>query len=72
MGAALQGVALRGVALWGESALGENFSDDWMRRRRPWKLLRDGAAEFGVGGGKDIVGDLTDSLNVDSLNALAG
>lgn len=67
-------VALLGVALRGESALGENLSEWGMRRRRgTGKLLREGAAEAGVGGGKDTVGDLTESLKQkDPLNALAG
>jgi hypothetical protein len=37
------------------------------------KLFLEGAAEAGVGGGRETVGDLTESLKIkDPLNALAG
>lgn len=74
-------VALLGVALRGESAPGERIDDCWVRRRHGGgKRLRSGAADAGVAGGKDTVGDLrsesgdlADSLKMnDPLRALGG
>jgi hypothetical protein len=64
----------RVVALLGESVHGEYFAECGMRKRRGRaKFFLDGCAEAGVGGGRDTVGDRTESLKEkDPLIALAG
>lgn len=64
------------VALRGDSMLvGDKCTDDGgmrKRRRLPGSFLEEGAAP-GVGGGSEVVADLTGSLNANEpLTALAG
>lgn len=75
-------VALLGVALRGESTPGDRIDKCWVRRRYGGgNRFRCGAAEAGVAGGRDTVGDLKstesgdlrESLKMkDPLKALAG
>lgn len=65
-----------GIALFGDSVVGENLSD-WgkLRRRRvAGKPFLGSTAEAGVGGGREIVGERTESPRNenDALSALAG